>query len=55
MNLGLDLLYLESNDMFLVLSLTEWDTFWFPVGLAENIIIYQFYILLFLFCMYDLS
>ena len=38
-SLNLDLLYPESHEMFLVLSLTEWDTFLFSFCLAEKIII----------------
>ena len=37
-SLDLDLQYPESHEMFLILSLTEWDTFLFPFCLAKKII-----------------
>ena len=44
LSLDLSLQYGESHEMFLVLSLTEWDTFLFPLCLAEKrISICQFY------------
>ena len=39
LSLDLNLQYPESQEMFIVLSLTEWDTFLFPFCLAEKIII----------------